>query len=140
MQYFLGSITTLIIIAIVAYVLKPLNNKKVSRIKYNQSHIFELVKPFLPEDVFIKKKAKKTQALEHQDKVNVKIIIIEDKAYWIKNNIFYVAEMDDGNLQGDTTKQVDTMSMSSVQLDQMLFIMDKLRDGKDNDSGSSGIK
>jgi hypothetical protein len=32
---------------------------------------------------------------------------------------------------------VDTMGMDKVQLDKMLFIMDQLRDGKQNDSGDS---
>jgi hypothetical protein len=32
------------------------------------------------------------------------------------------------------------MGMDKVQFDKMLFIIDQLRDGKDNDSSSSGDK
>jgi hypothetical protein len=46
--------------------------------------------------------------------------------------------MNEGYVDKETTRRVDTMGMDKVELDKMLFIMDQLRDGKINDSGSSG--
>jgi hypothetical protein len=40
----------------------------------------------------------------------------------------------------DSAEQVDTISMDKVQLDKMLFIMDKLREGINDDSRGSGDK
>ncbi len=44
----------------------------------------------------------------------------------------------DGTVDKDSTTRVDTDSMSKVQLDKMLFIVDKLREGTFDDSGSAG--
>jgi hypothetical protein len=38
----------------------------------------------------------------------------------------------------DSAEQVDIMSMDKIQLDKMLFIMDKLREGIDDDNRGSG--
>ena len=61
-------------------------------------------------------------------------------AYWVKDNIFYEASITNSGVDSATTKVVDTIGMDSVELDKMLFIMDKLREGLDNDSGSTGNK
>ena len=35
-----------------------------------------------------------TQSKKHYDKTNVKVIILDNQAYWIKDNIFYKAPID----------------------------------------------
>lgn len=94
------------------------------------------IKPLLPDMSNIKK-IKNTQSLNYERKINVKIIILDNYAYWIKENQFYKAEMVNNLIDPDTTTTVDTIGMDSIQLDKMLFIMDKLREGLDNDSGST---
>ncbi len=79
----------------------------------------------------------KTQSRNHYDKTNVKVIIFDNNAYWIKDNIFYKAPMVDQFIDKDSAEQVDTIHMDKVQLDKMLFIMDKLREGIEDDSRSS---
>jgi hypothetical protein len=49
--------------------------------------------------------------------------------YWIVNNTFYVADIVDGNVEENTTRLVDTMTMDKVQLDKIMFIVEKLREG-----------
>ena len=69
----------------------------------------------------------------------IKVLILDGSAYWIKDNNFYTASVDQsGTVDKETTRIVDIMTMTSVELDKMLFIMDKLREGLDNDSGSTG--
>lgn len=78
-----------------------------------------------------------TQSKNHNNQINVKIIIVDNNAYWIKDNIFYTAPMLNENIDSDLARQVDTMTMNKVQLNQMLFIMDKLREGINDDSRGS---
>lgn len=80
----------------------------------------------------------KKQSKIHYDKSNVKVIIFDNQAYWIKNNIFYRAPIDGEKIDKESAEKVDTMQMDKVQLDKMLFIMDKLREGINDDSRGSG--
>lgn len=80
----------------------------------------------------------KTQSKIHYDKSNVKVIIFDNNAYWIKDNTFYKAPLVNELIDKESTEQVDTMGMNKVQLDKMLFIMDKLREGVSDDSRGSG--
>jgi hypothetical protein len=68
----------------------------------------------------------------------IKIIVIENKAYWVKDNIFYFADTNNGDIVDVTAKPVDISSMSKKDMDKMLFILDNLRKGKKDDSGSTG--
>ncbi len=98
-----------------------------------------LILPLLPE---IKKYKKKmiTQSSKHEERTNVKVVIMDNKAYFIKNGTFYCADMHGTEIDGANATSVDTMAMDKVQLDKMLFIMDQLRDGNKDDSGDSRNK
>ena len=142
MEYLLGSFTTFILLILFSILFKDsINKNNINKniIKYSQSHIFMNLKPFLPNMSDIKK-IKKTQSLDYEKKTNIKVIILDDYAYWIKQNQFYKALVVDNSINSDTTTVVDTIGMDSIQLDKMLFIMDKLREGLDNDSGDTGNK
>lgn len=135
MEYLIGSLSTFILLVLMSNkILKNNSSKKIS-LSYCQSHIFEIVKPLLPP---ITKPEVKTQSRVYEEKSSVKVIIMYDQAFWIRDNVFYTANMKDGYVDKETTRRVDTMGMDKVELDKMLFIMDQLRDGKLNDSGSSG--
>jgi hypothetical protein len=138
MEYFLGSAITMIAMFITTRLISF--NKVSNKIdipRYSQSHIHMLILPLLPE---IKKYKKKmiTQSSKHEEKTNIKVVIVDNKAYFIKNGTFYCADMHGTEIDGANATLVDTMAMDKVQLDKMLFIMDQLRDGKKNDSGDSG--
>ena len=134
MEYLIGSLSTFIILGLMSKKMLKGKNNKIS-LSYRQSHIFDIVKPLLPP---VKKPEVKTQSKAYEDKTNVKVIIMYNQAFWIKDNVFYMADMKEGYVDKETTRRVDTMGMDKVELDKMLFIMDQLRDGKINDSGSSG--
>jgi hypothetical protein len=137
MDYLIGSLTTFILIYIMSKIM--LNNTKSNKktFVYRQTHIFELVKPLLPPLSSIKPD-RKSQAVNHENKTNVRVIIMGNQAFWIKDNMFYMADMDGQHINKESTRRVDTMAMDKVELDKMLFIMDQLRDRNINDSGSSG--
>ncbi len=80
----------------------------------------------------------KTQSTIQHSKNNIKVIILDNEAYWIKDNIFYKAPLVNELIDKDSAEQVDTIHMDKVQLDKMLFIMDKLTEGINDDSRGSG--
>jgi hypothetical protein len=107
-------------------------------IRYSQSHVHNLVAPLLPPASAYRKKII-SQSTKHENNTSIKVIMMDDSAYWIKDNTFYCAKIDEsGTVDKETTSVVDTMTMDKVQLDKMLFIMDKLREGLYDDSGGSG--
>jgi predicted ribosome-associated RNA-binding protein Tma20 len=87
---------------------------------------------------YIEKINRKSQSKIRQEKENVRVIIVENEAYWIKDNAFYTAPMVNNLISKDYAIQVDTEHMDKVQLDKMLFILDKLREGISNDSRGTG--
>jgi hypothetical protein len=113
------------------------NFKTIKGIAYTQSSIHLMIKDFLPKTLY-EKPRQQSQSLNHVDKNTVKVIFIEGKAYWVSNNIFYCAEAIGGNVNIDTTEPVDTTNMSKKDIDKMLFILDNLKNGSNDDSSSSG--
>ncbi len=75
-------------------------------------------------------KTPKTQSTDYIARTNVRAIVVEDQIYWISDNAFYTANMVDGNVEENSTRLVDTMTMDKVQLEKMIFIVDKLREGE----------
>ena len=138
MEYLLGSFVTFMSIIFVGLRLPRTKNIE-DKIKYSQSHIYSLVKPLL--DLHPQTRTRpSTQASNYEEKTNVKVIIIEGSAYWVKDNLFYTAPFDMHGIDKESARVVDTMNMDKVELDKMIFIIDQLRDGKKNDSGSTGNK
>lgn len=141
MDFVLGSITTSIILYLSMRYFQSLYRvlDQGPRYSFSQSSVHEMVKNILPEEIFIPKK-KKTQSSVYEDKTNVRVIILEDVAYWIKDNQFYEAEIGPSGIDKESARVVDIMGLDKVQLDKMLFIIDKLREGLPDDSGSTGNK
>ena len=139
MKYYVGFAFAFILMYIIAILQAKYNifNEPSSKHKVRQSdaYLFLLsIQKFSP----IKNKVKKQrQSTVYDSKVNIKVIIMDEQAYWIKDNVFYTADMDGDYVDKDTTRRVDTMAMNTVQLDKMMFIVDKLREGNLNDSGGT---
>jgi hypothetical protein len=140
MEYFLGSFVALVAMFITTRLIPSRNlNVKENPFRYSQSHIHMLILPLMPLQKSYKKKMP-TQSSKHEEKSNIKVVIFDNKAYFVKDGTFYCAEMHGTEIDGANATLVDTMGMDKIQLDKMLFIMDQLREGKTNDSGSSGNK
>jgi hypothetical protein len=139
-EYFLGSLLTILTLIFASKVFsKKTEEYKVSPIAYTQSYAHDLISPLMPPGGLTGAyKPLVSQAQSHQDKTNVRVIFVDNKAYWISNNQFLVADAENGMVVNDTATRVDTMAMDSVELDKMVFIVDKLTEGKQNDSRDSG--
>jgi len=141
MEYFLGSLITFITIVAVGKMLKPKEEgpQTLDFLQYSQSYSHDLVKPFLPTGLELARlSAKPTQSEIHDQKQKIRVIMMKNKAYWIKNNAFYNAEIQDGEILKETTSQVDIMGMDKVQLEEMIFIVEELTRGFRDDSGNTG--
>lgn len=137
MEYFLGSSLTLVAMFITTRLVSSQKNiVKKSPFRYSQSHIHEIISPLVP-DLRHYKKIVERQSSKQEEKTNIKVVIFDNKAYFVKDGTFYCAEMHGTEIDGANATLVDTMGMDRVQLDKMLFIMDQLRDGKKDDSGDS---
>ena len=73
---------------------------------------------------------KKTQTTDYVSKTSIRAIVVDNQMYWISDNAFYTATLVDGNIEENSTRLVDTMTMDKVQLEKMIFIVDKLREGE----------
>ena len=103
--------------------------------RYSQRNIHYLVSPYIGK---VSSPKIERQSDKHFAKTNLKVIIIDNEAYWVKDNTLYTARMTAEGVDKDTTTVVDTMNMDKVQLDKMLFIIDQLRDGKKDDRRGTG--
>jgi len=111
--------------------------KSIAKIVYSQSSIHNAVKDIIPKAIFEKPKPI-TQSSKHTDRHMIKVIVIDNIAYWVKDNIFYTAKTKNGNVVDETAEPVNIENMPKKELDKMLFILDNLNRGKDNDSSGTG--
>ena len=120
---------------LITYTFKKIEKIFFKKNKYRQSDVHKIFKKY-PNSLPTKKQ-KTSQMLERLDKSSLNVVVWEDKAYWVVNNIFYSANFLNGQVDTETIKPIDTDGLSRKDLDQMLLILDKLGDGN-NDSRSSG--
>ena len=137
MEYFVGGAIALLGVWVAnTFLVKKLEPAtKISTLEYSQSHIYELMRPYLPD--IPPPEIGTTQSTNYLKQTYMRIMVVKDKAYWLKDNGVYVADVVDGEINKDEARKVDTMTMSKVELDEMLFIIEKLRED-DNDSRSTG--
>lgn len=120
----------------ILYIRKPKERKNI--IKYRQSHIHQIIGPFLPDLVPVD--IKNTQATKRLKENIIDVLVTEDFAYWIHKNVFYKANVDDGNVDRSTASPVNTQDMSEEELKKMLKILDKLTDRSNNEGRGTGNK
>jgi hypothetical protein len=140
MEYFLGSFVTILTLIIASkFIYRRIDDTRLKTISYSQSYIYDMISPLLPSQGFLEAfKLTVTQSRKHQSNINVRVMFLEGKAYWIKDNQFYVASTENGVVLDDTTSRVDIMGMDKVELDKMIFIVDRLTEGTDNDRRNPG--
>ena len=128
MEYLLGAIVTSATILLTYRWLKA-NSIPKSKIKIfvSQSRTNEMIKSFFIKDESFP--IATTQSMKHFDSINLRILVIEGEAYWIKNNAVFVAKIINGEIEKETAVEVDTMTMDKVQLNKIMFIVEKLKEG-----------
>lgn len=118
-------------------IVRGLNSKKsYNKNVYRQSDMHNMLKVFFGKD--LAEKSSFSQSKKRQEKKNIKVVVLGNKAYWVVDNVFYVGSAINGEVQPETGKPIDTTEMSKEKINQMLFILDSLKNGKKNDSSSAG--
>jgi hypothetical protein len=127
---------TIVAISSIIIITVKKNKKYFAKVVYSQSDIHQIVRHFLPKDLFEMPKPV-SQARKHVSKSTVRVLIIEDQAYWVHDNMFYIADTAEGLVNADTVRPVDTHNMSKRDIDKMLFILDSLKNGNSDDSSGA---
>jgi hypothetical protein len=78
-----------------------------------------------------------SQLTKRIEKDMIRVIVMGSQAYWVSNNTFYVADAFDGEVITETAKPVDVQSMSKLDVEKMLSILDSLNSGQGKDDSSS---
>jgi hypothetical protein len=138
MQYLIASGLTLVVSWAILVIIKKRNNKKYLSLSYRQSDMHEILKYFFSLNVQEKDKPL-SQFQKRLDKSMLKVIVAEDQAYWVLDNVFYVADALDNQVDPETARPVNVENMSRLEMEKMLFILDSLKDGEvKNDRSGSG--
>lgn len=65
--------------------------------------------------------------LERVRKNNViRVAIIEDKAYWVHDNVFYETNVVDGYIDNENAKPINAYSLSEKEFVKLLMILDNI--------------
>jgi thymidine kinase len=114
-------------------------NKAFSRTLYRQSDLHRIMKKFFSQQLRSNfSENRSSQLTKRKEKDRIKVIVIDEKAYWVSDNVFYVADAIEGDPIPETAIPLDTKQMSNKEINKMLFILDNLKNGKSDDSGSTG--
>lgn len=138
MEYLAGSLSTILTIVFILFVIKKIrdNQPQTTKIFYSQSNIYERIKPAIP---FMPPTPKESQSRNHRQKQMVRIIMINNKVYWISENRLFEAPMtEDGFVDYSLGTPIDTIHMDKVELDKISFIVDKLTEGNSDDRSNTG--
>jgi len=137
MQELIAAGLTLPFVWVILKLMRKRARKKFSKTLYRQSDIHKLLKYFfsirLPNN-----EGPSSQLTKRKEKNMTKVIFVDNQAYWVSENTFFVAESINGEIQRQTARPVNTNGLSKIDLNKMLFILDSLKNGSKNDSGSSG--
>lgn len=138
MEYLIGATVGILSIFILSKIFAKTSDQPVMKIKYRQSHIFEILGiPAMVPPGFYDKKELQSQSIRFFDSRHQKILFFKGRAYWIKDNSIYTANLVNGLVDEKSTKTLDIMAMDRVELNDMIFIVDKLNEGQSrNDSGN----
>ena len=137
MEYFLGSLITLVTIFFAIKMNKNKLPQPRTLVRYSQAYKVEGLKDFMKQ-MITPKPLPKTQARKHTSDISTRVLFLNDSAYWIKDNALYTAKLIDGKVDDESTTTVDTMGMDKVQLDKTIFIVSKLTEGLEDDRSNTG--
>jgi hypothetical protein len=83
----------------------------------------------LEKSPFQKKNQNKglSQMNKFLNKDSVNVAIVNKKAYWVSDNTFYVAKIDEeGHIDTENAKEIDVFSLSNREASNLLKILDSL--------------
>ena len=128
---------TLAVFSSILIIIGKKERRSFNKTLYRQSDMHNMLKEFFFRDIF-DNKAASSQSKIWKEKKTTKFLVIDQKAYWVSNNMFYVGDADNGQVRPETGKPIDISTMSPKEVNKMLFILDNLNGGRRNDRGGAG--
>jgi hypothetical protein len=130
MEFLIGSIVTLFGLYLFRKGITPVLSKPNAKIKYSQSFINDMTFGLAMSEPMFPKTKIVSQSSNYERENTTRIIYLDGKAWWIESGSLVAANLDEeGNIDFDSKKGVDTMTMDKVELDKTIFIVDKLTEG-----------
>ena len=138
MEYFIGAVLTLVGLFVYEKFVKPSSDYAASKSPMlTQSYAFLQLKDYqVAEEAAVAPKSR--QSIRFLKQGEIRVIYMENKAYWIENNRLVVADAVNQTIDKESKKEVDTYTMDKVQLDKTVFIVEKLREGTLDEGGYTG--
>jgi hypothetical protein len=137
MLYFAVAVLTIVVFYCILIFSSKINKKKYKKHVYKQSDMHEMLKVFFNKDIN-NTSSLTSQLKKRKGEKTTKVIILGSSAYWVSENVFYVGLAVDGKAKPETGVPLDTSELSKTDINKLLFILDTLKGGKANDSGSTG--
>ena len=128
---------TLAVFSSILIIIGKKERRSFNKTLYRQSDMHNMLKGFFFKDIF-DDKVITSQSKIWKEKKTTKFLVIDQKAYWVSNNMFYVGDTDNGQVRPETGRPIDISTMSPKEVNKMLFILDNLNGGRKNDSGGAG--
>lgn len=135
MNNLLVSLLTMYGIWAILYTVRKNEVKVLPKIKYSQTRIHKILSQFLPEGIEIEKVSQSTILREQN---TVRVLVTGPTAYWVKNNVFYEADVEEGEVDKESARVIDFFNMEEKQMTKMLDILDHLKNGNRNEGRSTG--
>ncbi len=137
MEYFLGSLITLLCLFALNFKIKKDEPYRIQVPTFSQSRKYLLIKKYLIS-VPKARHSHTSQSTKNFAKNLIRGIVVEDDIYWIEDGRLVTANLVNGKIDENSKKVVDTHTMDKVELDRVMFIVEKLTEGDGNDSSNSG--
>jgi len=135
-EYFVVAVLTIATSFVILKIVKRSETVSLNRPVYRQSDMHSIMKRFFSHKNFTVEKP--SQLKNRAEKNNIKIVAIDDMAYWVVDNVFYTTDLVDDMPNMSNARPIDTSNMSKDDIDKMLFILDNLDRRKNNERGSTG--
>lgn len=136
MEYVIGAVVSGLLITLAYFIFnKTIIQHRPIKIKISQSRTYSMISQGM---LNVPKKVRLTQSLRHLQANHIRVLMTNSHAYWIKDNSVYRADIKNGVVVEESAKPLDIMGMDRVQLDEMMFIVEKLTEGTSNDYWGSG--
>lgn len=136
MEYLLISLIIIPIFMLYKIINKSKKIKVRKVIFTSQSRTIEMMNQLYDNEQEALKKYSNKQSIKFFNKVHPRILILDNHGYWIQNNAVYRAEFTGNGIDHNTTVQLDTMTMDDVELKKLIFIIEQLTEGLNNEDSS----
>lgn len=130
MDFLIGTIVAFVGMFFFRKAVVEKTGKRVKAVIHRQSTVFELTRDVMFVDQSLYSDKKDSQSYNFEKKSMTRIVFIEDTAWWIEDGKLMTAGLtEDGEVDINSKKGVDTFTMDKVELDKTIFIVEKLTEG-----------